>query len=178
MLNITARGFKLRDEIKEKVSEELKRVEKMLPESAEFDVTFTLKHEEFKCDITVKHIGAFIRGEAVADDVMPVVDFAVDDLKRKLRKLKTKLRDKHNYFEGYSAFVENFDEGEEDDKENFDLARVKELELRSMSDEEAGLQMEMLGHSFFAYVDENGFVAIIYKRNENDTSYGKLILHR
>ena len=59
MLNITARGFKLREEIKEKVNSELKRVTKMLPQNAEFDITITFKHEQFKCDITVKHIATF-----------------------------------------------------------------------------------------------------------------------
>lgn len=177
MLNITARGFKLREEIKDKVSAELKRVTKMLPTSAEFDVTITFKHDEFKCDITVRHIGTFVRGEAVAEEVMPAVDFAVDDLKRKLRKLKTKLHDRYD-FADYSAMVENFDEDCDDEEGSFDLARTKTVELRSMTDEEAGLQMEMLGHTFFAYMDADGYTAIIYKRNEHDTSYGKLILSK
>ena len=177
MLNITARGFKLREEIKEKVNSELKRVTKMLPRNAEFDVTITFKHEQFKCDITVRHIGTFVRGEAIADEVLPAVDFAVDDLKRKLRKLKTKLHDRYD-FANYNAMVENFDEDVEEAEGKFDLARTKVVELRSMTDEEAGLQMEMLGHTFFAYLDEDGCTSIIYKRNENDTSYGKLILNK
>ncbi len=66
----------------------------MLPDSAEFDVTLAKKKDGYKCDITVVNVGSFIRGEARADRIEPVVDMAVDDLKRKLRKLKTFLVDK------------------------------------------------------------------------------------
>ena len=62
--------------------------------SAEFDVTLAKKKDGYKCDIKVVNVGSFIRGEARADRIEPVVDMAVDDLKRKLRKLKTFLVDK------------------------------------------------------------------------------------
>lgn len=177
MTTITARGFKLRDGIREKVDEELKRIEKMLPESAECDVTLTYKHEEFKCDITVRHIGTFVRGEAVSDEVLPSIDFAVDDLKRKLRKLKTKLSDRGQYPE-YDELVSNVEEVEEMDAENiipnYVLKRVKYISPKTMTDEEAALQMEMLGHSFFVYVDVDGLTAIVYKQKDGK-GYGKLI---
>lgn len=66
----------------------------MLPENARFDVTLTKERDDYECDITVRHIGSFIRGEARAERIEPVVDAAVDDLKRKLRKLKTFLSTK------------------------------------------------------------------------------------
>ena len=94
MINITARGFELKQGTKDGIDKELKRIEKMLPESAEFDVTLAKKKDGYKCDITVVNVGSFIRGEARADRIEPVVDMAVDDLKRKLRKLKTFLVDK------------------------------------------------------------------------------------
>lgn len=173
MLNITARGFKLREEIKEKIQIELQRVTKMLPANAEYYVTITHEHEEFKCDITIRNVGAFVRGEAVADEIMPSVDFAVDDLKRKLRKLKTRLQDGHTET-AYGAMVANYEDVADDDDVVFDIVREKQVVLSTMSDDEAVLQMEMLGHSFFAYQDEDGNTAILYKRN-NNCSYGKLI---
>ena len=94
MINITARGFDLKQGTKDGIEKELKRIEKMLPDNASFDVTLSRAHDEYKCDITVKHVGSFIRGEAVAERIEPVVDMAVDDLKRKLRKLKTFFVDK------------------------------------------------------------------------------------
>lgn len=55
---------------------------KNAPESAEFDVTLAKKKDGYKCDITVVNVGSFIRGEARADRIEPVVDMAVDDLKK------------------------------------------------------------------------------------------------
>ena len=94
MINITARGFELKQGTKDGIDKELKRIEKMLPESASFDVTLAKKKDGYKCDITVLNVGSFIRGEARADRIEPVIDMAVDDLKRKIRKLKTYLVDK------------------------------------------------------------------------------------
>ena len=173
MLNITTRGFKLRNGIEDKVHEELQRVAKMLPESAGYDVTIVYGNNVFKCDITIKHIGTFVRGEAISDDVLSAVDFAVDDLKRKLRKLKTKMKNKQSHSK-YASIVADFDDVIDDDDE-FALAREKYVDLCTMNDEEAALQMDMLGHNFFVYLDENGCTSVIYKRNGNGTSYGKLI---
>ena len=69
MINITARGFDLKQGTKDGIEKELKRIEKMLPDNASFDVTISRAHDEYKCDITVKHVGSFIRGEAVAERI-------------------------------------------------------------------------------------------------------------
>ena len=67
MINITARGFELKQGTKDGIDKELKRVEKMLPDTASFDVTLSKTVEGYQCDITVKNTGSFIRGEAVAE---------------------------------------------------------------------------------------------------------------
>ena len=94
MINISARGFDLKQGAKDGIQDELKRIERMLPDNASFNVTLTKERDDYECDITVKHVGSFIRGEARADRIEPAVDMAVDDLKRKLRKLKTFFVDK------------------------------------------------------------------------------------
>ena len=58
MINITARGFELKQGTKDGIEKELKRIEKMLPESAEFDVTLAKKKDGYKCDITVVNVGS------------------------------------------------------------------------------------------------------------------------
>lgn len=63
MINITARGFELKQGTKDGIEKELKRIEKMLPDSAEFDVTLAKKKDGYKCDITVVN-GLIHRGEA------------------------------------------------------------------------------------------------------------------
>lgn len=182
MINITARGFDLKQGAKDGIEKELKRIEKMLPENASFDVTLKKEKEGYKCDITVKHFGSFIRGEAFEAKIEPVIDAAVDDLKRKIRKLKTLVVDKKRK-SGLDELADAFEELEFDDDismYNFDEAytgaadvrRTKRITPNMMTDDEAAVQMEMLGHSFFVYLGIDGETKIIYKRK---SGYGVLI---
>lgn len=180
MINITARGFELKQGTKDGIDKELKRIEKMLPPSATFDVTLSKKKDGYKCDITVLNVGSFIRGEAVADRIQPVIDMAVDDLKRKIRKLKTFFVDKKRkggIDEIADAFAPLETEVTMDDFDQFDassieIKRKKTITPNMMTDDEAIVQMEMLGHSFFVYLGLNGETKIIYKRYKG---YGQLI---
>lgn len=180
MINITARGFELKQGAKDGIDKELKRIEKMLPEAASFDVTLSKRKDGYKCDITVINVGSFIRGEAKADRIEPVVDMAVDDLKRKIRKLKTYLVDKKRkggIDEIANAFVPLSDEISMEDFEQFDassieIKRKKTIAPQMMTDDEAIVQMEMLGHSFFIYLGIDGETKIVYQRGKG---YGLLI---
>ena len=154
MFKITARGFSLKEGTKLGVEKELKRVENMLPSTSSFDVTISKNVDGYKCDVTVKDAGSFIRGEAVADGIESSIDFAVDDLKRKIRKLKTYLLNKQRKsgIDNIAKCVEKFeDDGLKKREENVDINRRKEVVLQMMNDEEAVVQMEMLGHNFFIY---------------------------
>lgn len=180
MINIAARGFELKQGAKDGIENELKRIEKMLPDSASFDVTLAKKKDYYKCDITVVNVGSFIRGEAKADRIEPVIDMAVDDLKRKIRKLKTFLVDKKRkgaIDEIAQAVVPSEEEISMEDFERFDassveIRRTKKISPNMMTDDEAIVQMEMLGHSFFIYLGLDGETKIIYQRGKG---YGLLI---
>lgn len=177
MINITARGFELKQGTKDGINKELKRVEKMLPPNAEFDVTLSKVKEGYKCDITVKHTGSFIRGEALSEKIEPVIDLAVDDLKRKLRKLKTGLVDKKRK-SGIDIMAASMETLEHEALEydeytpSAEIKRTKKIAPHMMTDDEAIVQMEMLGHSFFVYMGEDGATHVIYKRAKG---YGLLI---
>lgn len=175
MIDITARGFELKQGVKDGIKSELKRVEKMLPDNAYFSATLTKIKEGFKCDITVKHTGSFIRGEAVAEKIEPSIDYAVDDLKRKLRKLKTGLVDKQRKsgIDIIAASMELLDDMEDGEPMlSTEIKRVKDISPHVMTDDEAIVQMEMLGHSFFVYRGDDGLTRVIYKREKG---YGLLI---
>lgn len=178
MINITARGFDLLQGAKDGIEEELKRVEKMLPSNAEFFATLTKVKEGFKCDITVKHTGSFIRGEAISTKIQPSIDSAVDDLKRKLRKLKTELVDKRRKG-GIDEMANAMNELNENEELDYDahmpsteIKRVKNITLQMMTDDEAIVQMEMLGHSYFVYLGDDGKTRVVYRREKG---YGLLV---
>lgn len=176
MINISARGFELKQGTKDGIDKELKRVEKMLPQTALFDVTISKDVTGYKTDITVKDAGSFIRGEAVAEKIEPSIDFAVDNLKRKLRKLKTSLVDKKRKsgIDVLASAMVGLDDNLEfsDDNPSTDIKREKKVLLQMMTDDEAIVQMEMLGHSFFVYLGEDGMTHIVYNRKNG---YGMLV---
>lgn len=176
MINISARGFDLKQGAKDGIEKELKRVEKMLPETAGFDVTITKTVSGYKTDITVKDAGSFIRGEAVAEKIEPSIDFSVDDLKRKVRKLKTHLVNKKRKtgIDSIADSFEGFDDDILDDNQmaSTDIKRTKKVPLNMMTDDEAIVQMEMLGHTFFVYIGEDGATRVMYGRKNG---YGMLI---
>lgn len=181
MFNITARGFELKQGTKDGIEKELKRIEKMLPPSASFDVTIAKKKDGYKCDITVLNVGSFIRGEATADRIEPVIDMTVDDLKRKIRKLKTYLVDKKRkgaideIADAFAPLEESeisMSDYEQFDKGAIEIKRTKKIAPQMMTDDEAIVQMEMLGHSFFVYLGLDGETKIIYQRGKG---YGLLI---
>lgn len=178
MIKITARGFDLVEGTKLGVEKELKRVERMLPKTASFDVTLSKKVNGYNCDIIVKDAGSFIKGEALADSIQSSIDLAVDDLKRKIRKLKTYFVNKKrkrgidNIFNSMVNFEKEFDL--EFNKET-EIVKTKKVLLQMMDDEEALVQMEMLGHSYFIYIGEDGVVRVVYKRKKG---YGLLICDR
>lgn len=176
MINITARGFDLKQGAKDGIDKELKRVEKMLPETASFDVTIAKRASGYKADITVKDAGSFIRGESEAEKIEPAIDFAVDDLKRKVRKLKTHFVDKKR--KGGIDLLANSmvalgqEAAEEDYNPSTEIRRTKHVALQMMTDDEAIVQMEMLGHTFFVYLGEDGNIHVIYERKNG---YGMLV---
>ncbi len=178
MINITARGFELKQGAKDGIEKELKRVDKMLPESALFDVTLSKVTTGYKCDITVKYTGSFIRGEAAAEKIEPSIDFAVDDLKRKLRKLKTSLVDKKRKsgIDDLAGAMDLLGDSAEELSEtpSSEIKRTKHVVLQMMTDDEAIVQMEMLGHSYFVYLGEDGLTRIVYARQKGK-GYGLLI---
>lgn len=125
-----------------------------------------------KIEITIVSAVGILRSEVEAKSYYEALDLAVDKLTDQIRKQKTRLIDKHKTHIGKALF----DEREaENGKENICL-RVKTLHLDPMDIDSAILQMELLGHSFFAFVnEESGKPSIVYRRK--DDSYGCLELN-
>jgi ribosome hibernation promoting factor len=99
------------------------------------------------------------------------IDKAVDVLERQIRKHKTKLQKKYKNTE--TIRFENLTSlNSEEDEDDFPkIVRKKRFLLKPMMQEEAILQMELLGHNFYVFMDaENGGTSIVYKRK--DGNYG------
>lgn len=175
IINYTGKNLQVTDAMREETEKHLSKLDKYFDEEIRCNVTFSNFKNNSVVEITINLPGAFIRSEEVDPDLRTALDRATDVLSRQIRKHKTKLQKKYRGKE--TIRLENIpdwplesDEEEEEDK----IERVKTFSLRPMSEEEAILQMELVGHNF--YVFNNSIteeVNVLYKRKNG--GYGLIV---
>ncbi|MFR9254297.1 MAG: ribosome hibernation-promoting factor, HPF/YfiA family [Merdibacter sp.] len=123
-----------------------------------------------KIEVTIPTKFAVLRAEVVHDDLYAAIDLAVDKLEDQIRRQKTRLTRK-NKTKLAEAFVDHELLGDEYDESEDEVVRTKTIDPDLMDLDEAIMRMEMLGHSFFIYRDEETrSIAVVYKRH--DGGYG------
>ncbi|MBQ8894319.1 MAG: ribosome-associated translation inhibitor RaiA [Clostridia bacterium] len=156
----------LSDREKELVEKKLMKLNKFFTDEATAALTFTVVREEVTVEVTVKDHGMLFRGERSAVDKMMALDEIIDLLIRQVRKNKTRL--------SKSLYAEEPDfEPWEDGEDDYNLVRTKEVFLRPMDLDEAIMQMNLLDHNFFMFLDsDTDKVSVVYRRK--DGQYGLL----
>ncbi len=173
-MEITIRGDKIKitESMHDYIEEKIGKLNKYLKnsESIRANVIVKVKGHEQRIEITIPLKNYILRTEETKEDFYAAVDKAVDTLERQIRKNKTRIMSKPKQ-------VPDFDmsmiEIEKDEEETTKVSKRKLVEVKPMTEEEAILQMELLGHQFYMYKDsETGQAAVVYKRN--DGNYGVL----
>ena len=168
---ITGKNVELTDAIKSKINDKLAKLDKFF--TKETTATVTLKKENGK-DVTEINIpvkGNLLRVSERQDNLFSSIDFATDKLERQIRKYRTKVHDNkiHNIMKNIAEG--NFsDEIVEEEESEISIVKKKQLLLKPMDDEEACMQLDMIGHEFFVYENTNGKICVAYKRG--DGNYG------
>ncbi|MBQ8599779.1 MAG: ribosome-associated translation inhibitor RaiA [Clostridia bacterium] len=163
-MTYVTKKLSLSDNEKLLVERKIAKLDKFFTEEATAAITFTVMREEVTVEVTVKDHGMIFRGERSAIDKMMALDEIIDLIIRQVRKNKTRLT-KTLYSE--LPDVDPWDEGEED----FNLVKTKEIFLRPMDLDEAIMQMNLLDHNFFMFLDsETDKVSVVYRRK--DGQYG------
>ena len=156
----------LSDKEKQLVERKMAKLDKFFTEEATAAITFTVMREEVTVEVTVKDHGMIFRGERSAIDKMMALDEIIDLLIRQVRKNKTRLS--KTLYEDLPDF-DPWEDGEDD----FNLVKTKEIFLRPMDLDEAIMQMNLLDHNFFLFLDsETDKVSVVYRRK--DGQYGLL----
>lgn len=167
-ITITGRNIELTEGLKAAVEEKLSKLEKFFAPDTDVFVTLSVEKERQKVEVTIPIKGHVIRSEQSSNDMYVSIDLVEEIIERQLRKYKNKIVDQQQSAVSLSkAFVE---EDIEDDDE-IKIIRSKRFAMKPMEAEEACLQMELLGHSFYVFrnatTDE---VNVVYKRKGN--TYG------
>lgn len=168
--NIRGEKVEITNSIKSYIEDKIGKLDKYFENANDIlaNVVIKVRGKEQKIEITVPAMNYTLRSEESNDDLYAAIDLTVDKLERQIRKHKTKLNSKIK-----KNIIRNFDIDLEDDleDENSKIIKRKKVDMKPMNEEEAILQMNMLGHSFFVFKNSsNGLICVLYLRK--DGSYG------
>ena len=137
-------------------------------EDAEALIVFSAEKNRNKVELTVHGAGTWFRASESTSDMFASIDAAVGTIEGQIRKNKTRLARRLKQ----DAFVRSVQEETsfvpDTAEDDLSIVKAKKFYFRPMTREEAVLQMNLLGHTFFAFRDEDngGSFAVVYKRNE------------
>ncbi len=164
-MNITIVGRKCnpREDFKARAEKRLSKVDKLFGEEAAAKITATVEKSCHIVEVTVTKGGMIYRAEEQADNMIDALDECVDLLIRQIRKNKTRLDKKL-----HAAVLDDYFADTVEEETDFDIIREKTVALKPQSVEEAILQMNLLGHQFYMFLNaETDLVNVVYKRNAN-----------
>lgn len=166
---ISGKNLEVTPSLRETIEQKLGKLERYFTPETDIIVTLSVEKERQKIEVTIPIKGNIIRSEQVSDDMYISIDLVEEVIERQLRKYKNKLIDKHQAGGNLQPyFAELADDGDEDE---IRIVRTKHFGIKPMFPEDACVQMELLGHSFFVFCNaETDEVNVVYKRKNN--TYG------
>ena len=168
-ITIYGKQMSVRESLKVLIEKKLRKFDKFFGEDTEAFVTCKVRKGDKIIEITVNYGGTTFRSEEESETFITALDRAVEGLERQIRKNKTRLE--KTVKRGAFASFDEDDDDEYEEEAEFKI-RTKTFPFKPMAPEEAILQMNLLGHSFYAFKDEaaGGAFAVVYRRN--DGGYG------
>lgn len=167
---IRGENIKITDAISNYTKEKVGKLERYIGESENVKATvqFNVRNHNQKVEITIPLKNVILRAEETKDDLYTAIDLVIEKIERQIRKNKTKLQSKRFKNTVSKDFILNEiieDLNDEEEK----IVKRKKIELKPMDEEEAIVQMELLGHQFFIFKRADGEgVSVVYKRKEGN----------
>ena len=166
-ISVRGKNIEITEAIESKISDKLSKLDKyfIVSDNVEAKVLCRVYPYGQKLEVTIPTEYVLLRAEVVDSDLYTAMDLVVDKLEGQIRKYKTRLnrKSKDNKLEFNLSSIEDV---ETDDDV---LVKVKSITPKPMDMEEAIMQMELIGHSFFVYRDaESDSISIVYRRNDGD----------
>ncbi len=165
---ITGRNIDVTEGLRSAVEDKLGKLDRFFAPETEISVTLSVEKERQKIEVTIPVKGNIIRSEQTSSDMYVSIDLVEEVIERQLKKYKNKIVDKQ---QNAVAFSKEFIDNDYEDEEEVKIIRSKRFGVKPMVPEEACVQMELLGHNFFVFLNaETNEVNVVYKR-KGDT-YG------
>ena len=145
---IVGKNIEVTQGLKAAVEEKIGKLEKYFNPETEIHVTLSVEKERQKIEVTIPVKGSIIRSEQVSNDMYVSIDLVEEIIERQIKKYKNKLIDQK---QSAGFFKQEFIEKDYMDDEEVKIIRTKKFDIKPMYPEDACVQMELLGHSFFVF---------------------------
>ena len=176
-INIRGENLEVTAALRDYVDKKLGRLERYFdtPLTNDVQVTLSVNKDKHNVEVTIPMPGVLLRAEEKNQDMYASIDLVIDKLERQIRKHKTKVNRKfvrdgslRNLFSEDSGSAVSTYHEEEDELE---VVRTKRFTMKPMDVEEAILQMNLIGHSFFVFANmDTNQINVVYRRD--DGRYG------
>lgn len=169
-INIRGNKIVITDSIKNYIEGKIGKLDKYFDSPDDITASVVVQGNGIyhKIEVTIPIKRDILRGEESDKDLYAAIDFVSEKLERQIRKNKTKMKHKNNR-ENYDLFIDF--EVSEEEQETTQIVKRKEIDTKPMNEEEAILQMNLLGHDFFVFKNiDTDNISVVYKRK--DSNYG------
>ena len=165
---ISGKNIDVTEGLRTAITDKLGKLERYFTQDTEVHVTLSVEKERQKIEVTIPVKGTVIRSEQVSNDMYVSIDLVEEVIERQLRKYKNKIADKQ---QEAGNFQKEYLEHDYLEDEDIQIIRTKKFGMKPMYPEDACVQMELLGHTFFVFRNaETDEVNVVYKRKNN--TYG------
>lgn len=167
---IIGKNIEVTEPLKTAVQDKIGKLERYFETDTEIHVTLSVEKDRQKIEVTIPVRGTIIRAEQESSDMYVSIDLVEEVIERQLKRYKNKLIDSKQDAVGFSRLLAE-EEVFEDDA--IEITRTKRFAMKPMDPEEACVQMELLGHSFYVFRNaQTDEVNVVYKRKGKYGSYG------
>lgn len=165
---ISGKNIDVTPGLRSAVEAKLGKLERYFTADTEIYVTLSVEKDRQKIEVTIPMKGNIIRSEQTSSDMYVSIDLVEEIIERQLRRYKTKLIAQQ---QAATSFQPDYLEADEEEEEEVKIVRTKKFDIKPMYPEDACVQMELLGHSFYVFCNaETDQVNVVYRRKGN--TYG------
>lgn len=170
-ITVIGKNIEVTDALRNTAVKKIGKLDKYFNPDVEAQVTLSVQKGRHIVEVTIPFDGVILRGEESTEDMYMSIDKVLDKLEKQINKHRTRLerRLKANSLKDFDISPK----AGEDDEEQYNptIVRTKKFAIKPMPVDEAVLQMDLLGHSFFVFLNaETDEVNVVYKRK--DGRYG------
>ena len=173
IITISGKNIEVSDYLEELINKKVSKLDKYFPEDTQANVTLSVERNRHIVEVTIPYAGGIIRGEETSGDMYASVDNVLSKLEKQIVRHRTKLEKslRAGAFRAPEPVYADAFTQDDLDEEAAKVVKIKRFDIKPMTVDEAMLQLEMLGHSFYMFTNgDTNQINVIYKRK--DGNYG------